>query len=82
LRADGWAEKLASGTQIEIQVRPPATTHCVSILQLRRWAESIKPSAAEMVKKRKLRELLVGPAGAWLFYITVSSSWRVTLNLP
>jgi hypothetical protein len=58
LRSDGWAEQISPGTPIEIQVRGPATTHCVSIVQLRRWVESITPSPEEMSRKRKLRELL------------------------
>jgi hypothetical protein len=58
LRADGWAEQLSPGTPIEVQVRAPATTHCVSIVQLRRWVEAITPSPEEMSRKRKLRELL------------------------
>jgi hypothetical protein len=63
LRADGWAEQLAPGTPIEIQVRAPATTHCVSIVQLRRWVESITPSPEEMSRKRMLKELLASPGG-------------------
>ena len=31
LRADGWAEQIAPGTQLAIQVRAPSTTHCVSV---------------------------------------------------
>jgi hypothetical protein len=52
LREDGWAEQIAPGTQIEIQVRQPATTHCVSVAQLPVWVEAITPSPDEMTRKR------------------------------
>jgi hypothetical protein len=58
LRADGWADAIASGTQIEIEVREPATTHCVTVAQLRRWCEGVCVSPDETLKKRKLRALL------------------------
>jgi hypothetical protein len=58
LRQDGWADQIAPGTQIEIQVRQPATTHCVTVVQLRRWCDGIAVSPDETLKKRKLRELL------------------------
>jgi hypothetical protein len=58
LRADGWAEQIAPGTQLEVQVRGPATTHCVTVIQLRRWCEGICVSPEETLKKRKLRAML------------------------
>jgi hypothetical protein len=59
LRKDGWAEQIAPGTQLEIQVREPATTHCVTITQLRRWVEGIAVSPDDTLKKRRLRSLLL-----------------------
>src|SRR5207247_11295673 len=58
LRDDGWAEQIAPGTQLEIQVRQPATTHCVSVAQLRRWCDGIAVSPEETLRKRRLREML------------------------
>ena len=58
LREDGWAEQIAPGTQLEIQVRAPATTHCVTVAQLRRWCDGIAVSPEETLKKRRLREML------------------------
>ena len=58
LRADGWAEQIAPGTQLAIQVRAPSTTHCVSVAQLRRWCDGITASPDETLRKRKLRSLL------------------------
>ena len=60
LKADGWVEPVAPGTRLEIQVRHPATTHCVSLAQLRRWVDGIAVSPDETLKKRKLKALLAG----------------------
>ena len=57
LRRDGCADVIAPGMQLEIQVRQPATTHCVSVAQLRRWCEGIAVSPEETLKKRRLRQL-------------------------
>jgi hypothetical protein len=58
LRQEGWADVIAPGMQLEIQVRQPAATHRVTVVQLRRWCEGIAVSPEETWKKRKLRELL------------------------
>jgi hypothetical protein len=58
LRRDGWADQINPGTQLEIQVRQPATTHCVTVVQLRRWVDTIAISPDETLKKRKLKPLL------------------------
>jgi len=58
LHKDGWADQIAPGTQIEIQVREPVTTHCVTIAQLRRWCDGVTVSPDEALKKRRLKALL------------------------
>ena len=58
LRQAGWVEPVAPGTTIEIQVRHPATTHTVTLLQLRRWADGAATSPEETLQKRRLRGLL------------------------
>ena len=58
LRDAGWADAIAPGTQLEVQVRAPATSHCVTLAQLRRWCEGICVSPEETLRKRKLRALL------------------------
>ena len=60
LKQDGWVDPVAPGTRFEIQVRHPATTHSVSLAQLRRWVEGIAVSPDETLKKRKLKALLAG----------------------
>jgi hypothetical protein len=58
LKKEGWVEPIAPATQLEIQVRHPATTHSVSLAQLRRWVEGVAVSPDETLRKRKLKELL------------------------
>jgi hypothetical protein len=58
LKKQGWVEPIAPGTQLEIQVRHPATIHRVSLSQLRRWADGIAASPEETLRKRRLKALL------------------------
>ena len=58
LKKDGWVEPIAPGTQLEIQVRHPATTHSVSLAQLRRWVDGVAVSPDEILRKRRLKQLL------------------------
>ena len=41
LRKDGWVDSIGPATELEIQVREPATSHTVSLQQLRRWCDGI-----------------------------------------
>jgi hypothetical protein len=58
LKQDGWVDPIAPGALLEIQVRHPATTHSVSLAQLRRWVEGIAISPDETLRKRRLKALL------------------------
>jgi hypothetical protein len=58
LKRDGWVDPIAPGTRLQIQVRQPATTHCVSLAQLRRWVDGIVVSPDETLRKRRLKGLL------------------------
>ena len=58
LRRDGWVDPIAPGTQLDIEVRQPATKHTVSLSQLRRWADGVAASPEETLKKRRLKALL------------------------
>ena len=57
LRKNGWADAVALGTELEIQVRPP-TFHCITVHQIHRWCDGIATSPDETLKKRKLKQLL------------------------
>jgi hypothetical protein len=67
LKQDRWVEQIAPGTLLEIQVRAPATIHCVTVAQLRRWVDGIAVSPDETLKKRKLKELL---SFSYVFVVT------------
>jgi hypothetical protein len=58
LRKDGWVGAIAPGTELEVQVREPATAHVVTVAQLRRWVDGIAVSPEETLRKRRLKELL------------------------
>jgi hypothetical protein len=51
---------VAPGTQLEVQVREPATTHSVSLAQLRRWVDGVAVSPDEILKKRRVKAMLAG----------------------
>ena len=51
LRRDEWADQIALGTPIEITVREPATTHNVTVAQIRRWCDGVATSPDELQKR-------------------------------
>jgi hypothetical protein len=58
LRKDGWVDNAGTGTELEIEVREPATQHTVSVGQLRRWCDGVSVSPAETIRRAKLKQLL------------------------
>ena len=60
LKQDGWVDQIAPGTMLEVQVRAPATTHCVTVAQLRHWCDGIAVSPDEVLRRKKAKELLLG----------------------
>ena len=58
LKAGDWVDPIAPGTQLDVEVKHPATTHSVSIKQLQRWVDGVAVSPDETIKKRKLKALL------------------------
>lgn len=58
LKREGWVDPIAPGTRLEVQVRQPATTHSVSLAQLRRWVDGVAVSPDETLRKRRLKGLL------------------------
>jgi hypothetical protein len=59
LRKEEWAEPIAPGTQLEVQVREPSTTHSVTVAQLRRWCDGIAVSPDEVLKRNRVRRCWV-----------------------
>ena len=58
LRNSGWTDVIAPGTELEIQVRGPATSHRLTVRQIQRWCDGVAASPDETLKKRRLKELL------------------------
>jgi hypothetical protein len=58
LRQSGWVAQIAPGTQLEVQVREPATRHTISIAQILRWCDGVTVSPEEVLKRKRVRELL------------------------
>ena len=58
LKNSGWIDAIALGTELEIQVREPATCHRLTLQQILRWCDGVAVSPDETLKKRRLKQLL------------------------
>ena len=58
LRKSGWADAVALGTELEIQVREPRTCHRITVHQIHRRCDGVATSSDETLKKRRLKQLL------------------------
>jgi hypothetical protein len=58
LRKDGWVDSLGRGTELEVQVREPGTTHRVTVQQIQRWCDGVTVSPADTLKRVKLKQML------------------------
>ena len=58
LKNSGWGDAIASGTELEIEVREPATCHRLTVQQIRRWCDGVAVSPDDTLKKRRLKQLL------------------------
>ena len=58
LKNSGWADAIAPGTELDVQVREPATSHRLTVQQIRRWCDGVAVSPDETLKKRRLKQLL------------------------
>jgi hypothetical protein len=59
LRENGWVpDKPGPATRLDIQVKEPAVTHQVTVLQIHRWLDGASISPNEMVRKQKLKAIL------------------------
>lgn len=59
LRDDPWIERIARETVLDVEVRPPATTHAIAFQQVERWLAAPPASPNEAMKKAKLKLILV-----------------------
>jgi hypothetical protein len=44
LKNSGWVDAIAPATELEIQVREPATCHRLRVQQIRRWCDGVAVS--------------------------------------
>lgn len=58
LRNTAWADAIAPGAELEVQVREPATSHRLTVGQIRRWCDGVAVSPDETLKKHRLKQLL------------------------
>ena len=58
LKSDGWADAIAPGTELEVQVREPATCHRLTVQQIHEGCNGIAVSPDETLKTRRLKQLL------------------------
>ena len=58
LKNSGWTDAIAQGTELDVQVREPATCHRLTLQQILRWCDGVAFSPDETLKKRRLRQLL------------------------
>ena len=57
LKSNGWADAIAPGTELEIQVREPATCHRLTVPQIRRWCDGVAVSPDETLKKATMEAI-------------------------
>ena len=58
LKNGGWADAITLGTELEVQVREPATCHRLTVQQIRRWCDGVAVSPDETLMKRRLKRVL------------------------
>jgi hypothetical protein len=58
LSKEGWADQIAPGTELQVEVREPATTHTVTVAQLRRWCDGVAVSPDEVLKRKRVKAML------------------------
>jgi len=60
LKRSDWTEVIGPGTRITVQVHEPPVEHFLMFAQLIRWLEAGGKTPAEVLKRKKLKELLTG----------------------
>jgi hypothetical protein len=58
LRQDEWTATIGPGTQLEVRVKAPETTHTVTVSQIQRWCDGVAVSPDEVLKRWRVKELL------------------------
>jgi len=53
-----WIENIGPGTRLDIQIVEPNVTHTLYVAQLHTWLAGPAANPTEMLRKKKLKELL------------------------
>ena len=59
LGEDPWIERIGPGTILDVDVRPQATSHALSMQQVERWLAGATSNPNEASKKAKLKTMLM-----------------------
>jgi hypothetical protein len=59
LKKDRWIEGLGPATKLEIAVREPGASHTLTVSQIHRWCEGVAVSPDEVLRRKRVKELLV-----------------------
>ena len=76
LKNSGWTDAMAPGTELEIEVREPATCHRLTLQQIRRWCDGVAVSPDDTLKKRRLKQLLASASAVSSSGGHVIRSWQ------
>jgi hypothetical protein len=58
LKNSARVDAIAPGTELEIEVREPASCHRLTLQQIRRWCDGVAVSPDDELTKRRLKHLL------------------------
>jgi hypothetical protein len=58
LQKADWSEPIAPGTPVDVEVREISTHHRVTIQQIQRWCDGVAVSPDEVLKRKRVKELL------------------------
>jgi hypothetical protein len=58
LKKSEWIETIGAGTRIDIEVMQPPVAHFLMYARLMRWLDGGGTNPSEILKKKKLKELL------------------------
>ena len=58
LKHSGWADAIAPGTELGVQVREAPPRIGLTVQQIRRWCDGVAVSPEKTMRKRRLKQLL------------------------
>jgi hypothetical protein len=62
LKRSDWVDVIGPATRITIQVHQPPVEHFLIYAQLMRWLDGSGTTPAEVLKRKRLKDLLAGSA--------------------